>query len=122
MSEPMTFKNSAAVFLEKGWEKGKKSTAQPYNRSSVCCGSLGGRVTRHVCLLSFQSICHIIKSLAWELIGEFCLVFLQPAALKPCRSRSESPCCVYPCVSHYTAIMNLTFFHTSVEKTQYVEK
>lgn len=57
-----------------------------------------------MCLLGFQSICHVIKPLAWELIGEFCLVFLQPTAPKPMQPICEGPCCVYPCVFHYTSI------------------
>ena len=83
MSEPMTFINGVAAFSKKGWERGRKAQHSHSNRSSVCRGSLGGRVTRRVRLLGFQSICHVIKSLGWELIGEFCLVFLQPAAPKP---------------------------------------
>lgn len=60
--------------------KGEKITAQPQQQVKCLPERKGDADTW---LLSFQSICHAIKSLAWELIKEFSLVFLQPAAIKP---------------------------------------
>lgn len=124
MSEPMTFRNSIAAFLEKGWEKRRKAQHSHSNRSSVCCGSLGGRVTRRVCLLRFQCICHVIKSLAWELKGEFCLVFSatcgSEAHTDPC-VKVHAACTLMSALMHLSQT-NLVFFHRLVGngKMQYV--
>lgn len=123
MSEPMTFKNSVAAFLEKGWERGRKAQHSHSNRSSACHGSLGGRVMRCMCFLGFQSICHVIKSLAWELIR---VLFSFSAAC--CSEAHADPCvkvhAAYTLVSPITRLSqtNLTFFHRLVGKMRYMER
>lgn len=60
MSEVITFKNSMAVILRREWERERERKAQHShrNRSSERKGDAD------MWLFSFQSICHIIKSLA----------------------------------------------------------
>lgn len=107
MSEPMTFKNSMAVILGKEWERGRKAPHSHSNRSSERKGDAG------MWLLSFQSICHIIKSLAWELIKAW---FSFPATC--CYKAHTDPCvkvhAVYTPASTITQLSQttLTFFQT----------
>lgn len=107
MSKPMTFKNSMAVILGKEWERGRNTLHSHSNRSSQRKGDAD------MWPLSYQSICHIIKSLAWELIKAW-FNFLVTC----CSKAHTDPCvkvhAVYTTASTITQLSQttLTFFQT----------
>lgn len=96
-----------AVILGKAWEKGRKAQHSHSNRSSERKGDAD------MWLLSFHSICHIIKSLAWELIK----AWFSYSATCCCKAHTDPRVevhAVYTPVSTITQLSQttLTFFQT----------